>query len=373
MTPLLKNACRALFDDIVTKKMYITGGIGSTHAGEAFTYAYDLPDASAYNETCASISLAMFCRRLWNVWPEGRFADVAEQAIYNTVLAGLSLSGDRFFYENPLAANARQIAFYQSRPAAERLRLPIIERVRLFDCSCCPPNLVRFVASIGDYLYSFDDNTIYTHLYMDSTASFDFHGQEIQIVQQTDYPLNGNIKLTVNTAGNGRFRMGVRIPGWCKTAEIRRNQHPVNFMVERGYAVLAADWKDGDCLDIILPMEVRFLEASPECRDYCGRLAVCRGPFVYCAEGVDYKDENVNVRDLRLLRNGNFDVQLENMQQHRLPIIYTKGTARKANGKLYEDVGFTREAVDVRLIPYFSWANRGANDMTVWLLEGNGG
>ncbi len=361
----LKKACRTLFDEIVSKKLYITGGVGSTHAGEAFTIPYDLPDDTAYTETCASIALAMFCKRLWKDVPEGRFADVAEQAIYNTVLGDISLTGDHFFYENPLAADAKLAAHNNTCPPAGKQHLPLLERVRVFDCSCCPPNLVRFLASIEDYAYSCDDRTIYTHLYMDSQLNLDIQGEQLSLRQETNYPFDGAVKFTVQKPA--AFQLALRIPGWCEKATIRKNGEEITCTPENGYVVLPGDWKENDCIELVLDMPVRFVEASPNCKHYAGRMAICRGPLVYCAEGADQPD--VLLRDVRLSRSTPVTDQTVEIQGRILPSLCVKGSVRVANDQLYQTAPYAKKEVDVTLIPYFAWANRGMNDMTVWFLE----
>lgn len=361
----LKETCLAIFDDIVTKKMYITGGVGSTYAGEAFTFPYDLPDDRAYSETCAGIALAMFCRRLWSMYKDGKYADIAEQAIYNTVLSGISLSGDEFFYENPLAVDVRQRKFYEKRPSFEQLRWPIIRRVKLFECSCCPPNLMRLIGAIGDYAYSVEGDTIYTHLYMDNTADIPVAGKTFRITQKTKYPLAGHICLTVGTEGS--CKLALRIPAWCQNPEVKVNGEKIHGEICNGYFMIEKMWAEGDCIELTLPMIVRVVEAAPECRDYCGKIAVCRGPMVYCVESEDCDGQTV-VRDVRIHTDAPFTMKEEMICGRELPVIYAEGEVRRGSGNLYQNVPFERMPVSVRMIPYFTWANRGEDDMSVWLL-----
>ncbi len=191
----LYEICKTLFSNIVNKRMYITGGIGSTHHGESFTFDYDLPEYTSYNETCASIALALFCRRMWLIEPDSKYADCAERALYNTVLSGVSLSGDSFFYENPLSVNTERNAFNNSRPRGLQEHLPIMERVKVFECSCCPPNLLRVVGSIADYMYSTAENVIYAHCYMDAAGTVLLKDKEIRLVQRPNILMRGRSRL----------------------------------------------------------------------------------------------------------------------------------------------------------------------------------
>ena len=230
----LLEACRNLFESILKKQMYVTGGIGSTHYGERFTEDYDLPNDVAYSETCASIGLALFARRMSLIEPDSVYADIAEIATYNCALAGVSLNGKAFFYVNPLEINRerqrKNKEYYQYKGSMYDTNV----RAEVFECSCCPPNIARFIASIGDFLYTYDDSNVYVHHYFESEAEWD----GIRIVQNTAYPNNGAIKLTVS--GMKGRTLAVRIPGWAEKYSI---DVPVS-KTEKGYAYIEIDSDD---------------------------------------------------------------------------------------------------------------------------------
>lgn len=360
----LAGTCKTLFDNITKKRMYVTGGIGSTYRGESFTFDFDLPEYTAYNETCASIALALFCRRMWLIEADSRYADCAERAIYNTVLGGISLSGDRFFYENPMSADPRRNAFNDSRPEGLKEHLPILDRVKVFGCSCCPPNLLRIVGSIADYMYSTSGNTIYAHCYMNAEGTVELNGKEIMLKQETNYPYEGIVSIENKTEGN--HTIALRIPGWAGQAVITVNGEKAAYEVVKGYAYLTRDWKAGDQVVLELPIQVKVVEANPQVRDVSGRGAVTRGPLVYCAEGLDNGDRPL--RDIRISRTNRFTVNTELVAGTAMPVIRTEGYVRKEIEELYQDTAIEEERIELKLIPYFAWTNRGITEMTTWFL-----
>lgn len=360
----LADTCEELFENITLKRMHITGGIGSSHRGETFTYDYDLPEYTTYNETCASIALAMFCRRMWLIRAEGKYADCAERALYNTVLSGISLSGDKFFYENPIGADPDRDAFNQGRPEGLKEHLPILERVKIFDCSCCPPNLIRAIGSLGDYMYSTLGNTIYTQCYMSGDANIRLEQGEVFLKQRTGYPYEGKVSLETETAGT--YTIAVRIPGWCRAYELTVCGEKVTGTAENGYIMLARNWKKGDIAKLQLSMEAELTEANPNVKNMCGRVAVTRGPLVYCAEGRDNGD--VSLKDIRIDREAKAEVIDGNIDGNRLPFLRMKADKRKNFRELYRPYQEDREPVTLQLIPYFAWANRGATEMNMWFL-----
>lgn len=360
----LYNTCKKLFTNIVNKRMYITGGIGSTHRGESFTFDYDLPEYTAYAETCASIALALFCKRMWLIEPNSIYADYVERAIYNTVLSGISLSGDCFFYENPLSTDPRRNTFNNSRPKGLKEHLPILKRVKVFDCSCCPPNLLRIIGAIGDYMYSTLDNIIYTHCYMDALANISLQNKTIKLEQKTNYPYDGNIRIITHT--DGEYTLALRIPTWASKAKICINKNNQTFAkLDDGYVYLNRTWKDGDEVILELEFEVKIVEANPKAIDLCGRGAITRGPIVYCAEGINNPYE---LRDVRISRNAKFQIEKEMIENFMIPVIKTKASVRENSEELYHEKAIMTHTVSLKLIPYFSWANRDISEMTTWFL-----
>ncbi|HHX11316.1 MAG TPA: glycoside hydrolase family 127 protein [Clostridiales bacterium] len=359
----LYKVCKDIFMNIVNQRMYITGGVGSTHRGESFTFDYDLPEYTSYNETCASIALAMFCRRMWLIEPNSIYADVAEQALYNTVLSGISLSGDSFFYENPLSANPHRNAFNDSRPNGLKEHLPILQRVKVFDCSCCPPNLLRVVGSIADYMYSVADDVIFAHCYMNGIATIDLDGNKVQLEQKTQYPLDGPIEITTKTQGN--YTLALRIPAWSKTTSITINGQTVSTSNINGYAYIKRSWRAGDKLTLDLAMEVKVLEANSKAIDLCGRAVITRGPLVYCAEAHDNPYE---LRDVRISRSSDYESGYVKINEVKIPTITTQARVREEVDQLYYDTAASTHVVPLKLIPYFAWANRGVAEMNTWFL-----
>lgn len=362
----LFEVCQTLFENITKKRMYITGGVGSTYRGESFTFDYDLPEYTAYNETCASIALALFCRRMWLLDMDSKYADCAERAIYNTALAGISLSGDEFFYENPVAADPRRNAFNESRPEGLREHLPILQRVKVFGCSCCPPNILRMTGSIGDFMYSASENMIFAHCYMEADARIPMGEKEVGLKQRTNYPYEGNVSISTDT--EGKYTIALRIPAWSKGAEVCVNGEPVDGENSKGYIYLKRNWKAGDEISLTFDMQVRVWEANPKVITSCGKVAVTRGPLVYCAEGIDQECDNT--RDLRISPQNTFDVCTEKIWEDvSVPVLMTKGYVREDTDDLYLDTQIPLREVKVKLIPYFAWANREVSPMNVWFLE----
>lgn len=363
----LTQACETLFENITQKRMHITGGVGTTHLGETFTIDYDLPEYRTYNETCASIALALFCRRMWLIDADAKYADTAERALYNTVLSGISLSGDRFFYENPVAADPKITEFYANRPKGISQHMPILERVKVFDCSCCPPNLVRTMGSIGDYMYSTSDDTIFAHCYMHADAEIALGDQKVVLHQKTAYPYDGAIAIETETAGT--YTIAVRIPGWCSKWTLKVNGTEICAAPEKGYVSVARTWNAGDVLTLTLDMPVQLVEANPQVSNLCGRVAVTRGPLVYCAEGID--NQNVSLKDIRICADQEFTCTIEEICGRKLPVLRAEAKIRKAQSGLYRAYQAGEAALQsmtVTWIPYMAWTNRGVTEMNIWFL-----
>ncbi|MBQ7957613.1 MAG: glycoside hydrolase family 127 protein [Clostridia bacterium] len=336
----LKRACEMIFDDIVNHKMYITGGIGSSHIGEAFTISYDLPNMRAYTETCAAIALAFFAHRMQLIENKKIYAEVIERVIYNGFLSGISLDGKSFFYENPLEIIPE--LRHKDVCVKHGERLPITERLEVFDCSCCPPNVIRFVAAIGENVYTYDENTVYVHQFMSSEADFDGR----KVIQQTNYPADG--KVTITYQGKP-CRLAVRVPDFCEDIE-----------TEDGYIYF--DVEDGMETELDFTMPVYFVESNPLVYENCGRIAVMRGPVVYCAEG---KDNGKVLRDITLCTAG--EIKEIPDECFGLPVLEIKAFRRKSKKQLYYKKTDEKEEFTAKLIPYYAFANRGESEMLVWL------
>ena len=339
------EACEAIFQNAVTKKMFITGGIGSTHIGEAFATDYFLPNTGSYTETCAAIALALFCKRMQLISDESKYADIVERVIYNGFLSGVSLDGKSFFYENPLEIDP-YFANVNTATAQKR-HMPIMQRVELFNCSCCPPNVLRFIASIAEMLYTYDEQTLFVHQFMESQSKVG----DAQVSQTTCYPADGTVKISVT---QGSFaQIAVRIPGWCPSFTASRP-----YVLKNGYAYFTGT----EDITITFAMEVTLYEANAHVQNNSGRVAVMRGPVVYCLEEVG---NGKHLRSLRLNSKASFTVQ--ESDDYQVPVLLTEGLRKKEQDSLYPVYNDQYEAVPLRFIPYFAFANRGVSEMLVWV------
>lgn len=356
----LYNACQKLFRNITERRMYITGGIGSSHVGEAFTIDYDLPNLTAYTESCAALGLALFAGQMNRLETDARYSDVVERVIYNGFLSSVSLDGRKFFYENPLEIDPLLHQKDMSVSPQNAERFPIMERLEVFGCSCCPPNITRFIPSIGNFMYSVDDDAVYVHQYAESNASFSVKDQPVSITQKTQYPYNGTVELTVQNIANLRLR----IPGWCRSWTVTVDGAVVTPTLEKGFALLQLD-AGKHTVQLQLDMPVERIAANPKVQYDAGRIAVTRGPLVYCLEAVD---NGSYLRDVRLPSNATFQVEKDDLLG-----VYTLRTTglrrvQEENAPLYAPLTADTTTTDLTFIPYFAFANRGASEMIVWIL-----
>ena len=352
----LLAACRRLWRNLAERRMYVTGGIGSTSACEGFTADYDLPNANAYAETCAAIGLVFWARRMLNLTADGRYADVMERALYNGVLGGVSLDGRRFFYVNPLAHSGRQGEGH---------------RQEFFGCACCPPNIARMIASIGAYVYSAGERAAYVHLYAAGQATAEIAGREVTIVQQTDYPWDGRVTITVRPAGAPRFDLMLRIPGWCRRHTLKINGRRAAAKVTKGYARIRRQWRDGDRAELSLAMPVERVEANPKVPQDVARVAIQRGPVVYCLEQVD---NAADVHAILLPDSAELTARFKPKLLGGAVAITGGGLAADGRGwagRLYRPSrGLTTRPVRITAVPYCLWDNRAKGAMVVWLPRG---
>lgn len=345
------SACKKIFDNIIYKRMYITGGIGSTYQSEAFTSDYDLPDKTAYTETCAAISLAFFAERMSRTVLDSKYADTFERAMYNGILSGVSLDGKRFFYCNPLKVIPRLHRRNKCMTNPHREFQPY-ERVEVFDCSCCPPNINRFISSLSEYIYAYDENKVVLNQFIENEAKFD--GVKINV--KTDYPHSG--RVIINASNMGEKKLLVRIPAWCETFNVNKN-----YELKDGYAYFTAD--NGEIkLDITFDMSINFVEADPRVEECAGKVAVCRGPVVYCAESCD------NGENLSALELDTADPQFKTEENGEFINAVTVNGFRNSHeeNKLYSKLGSGKKTrVRIKMIPYYAFANRGEGEMFVWM------
>lgn len=345
----LLAACRTLWRDVVGRKMYVTGGVGSSHQGETFTRAYDLPNESAYAETCAAIGLVFFSHRMLQIDADGRYADVMERALYNGVLSGLSLDGKKFFYVNPLASSGGH------------------HRQEWFGCACCPPNVARILASLGQYVYSTSEQALYVHLYVGGQVRMEVGGQAVTLRQEGNYPWQGRVRFTLDLAQPGKFDLMLRIPGWCRRYAIKVNGQAAACRVQKGYARIGRRWRSGDVVEVSLRMPIERVAAHPHVEQDAGKVALQRGPIVYCLEQCDHK---VDVRSIRLPDKAGLEARLEKRLLGGAMVI--EGVARsqgwESKGSLYQSAGRAPgQPAKIRAIPYCLWDNRKGGAMAVWL------
>ena len=324
------EALDRLWDDVVLTKMYVTGGIGSSRQNEGFTEPYDLPNYDAYCETCASVGMVYWNARMNQLTGEGKYVDVLERSMYNGALAGVSLTGDRFFYVNPLASHGDH------------------HRREWYGTACCPSQISRFLPSIGSYIYGTTDDALWVNLYVGSVTRVPVNGGEITFRQETSYPWDGEVILTVASLPKPmKKEVRLRIPAWCKSYGVAVNGEEINpVTMEKGYVVIPKQWKEGDEITLNMDMPVEMVASAPQVKENIGKRAVQRGPLVYCAEETDNND-------------------FENL-------LLTKGTSfapafdKTVLGGVTVIDAVTDDRV-IRLIPYYAWDNREAGEMKVWI------
>lgn len=359
----LLDVCRGLYRNMVQRRMYVTGGIGSTPKQEMFTADYDLPNDLVYGETCASVGMMFFTKRLLQVEQNADYADTMERALYNTCIAGMSLDGKSFFYVNPLEVDP-----YISRESPDRKHVLAV-RPDWFGCACCPPNLSRMITSLAEYLYVTRGDEVFVNLYTQNDAELDLNGLTVKLKTETEYPFEGTIRLTTETAGE--YGINLRIPAWSKQNwKITVNGTAAEPELVNGYAILRRQWNAGDTVLLELDMQPKRIYANPLVSKDLGKVAIQRGPLVYCLEEVD------NGRGLqRIYLPKDAPLEVVEMPEKLLGIteIRTKGCrveSKQQDEYLYTDrPDFTMTEIPLTYIPYFTWANRGENEMTVWVNE----
>jgi uncharacterized protein len=352
------KAVNKIWQNVVTRKIYITGGLGARHEGESFGDNYELPNLTSYNETCAAIANVYWNQRMFLLSGDAKYIDVLERTLYNSLISGVSLEGDAFFYPNCLASDGKY-AFNQGA----------LTRKAWFDCSCCPSNIIRFLPSVPDYIYAQKQDTVFVNLYMSNQAQIKIANSDLVLEQQTGYPWDGKIILTVKAKDKTAFVLNLRIPGWAtdkplpgdlysyikhKNAAytVKVNNQVVKTELNKGYAAIQRNWSDGDSIELMLPMNVQRVIANDHVKDDSAKIALERGPIVYCAEWID---NGGKVLDLVLPNQAQFETKY---QDDLLGGIMTlKSNAMRSNGK----------STAINVIPYYAWSHRGPGEMTVWL------
>jgi uncharacterized protein len=361
--PLYRAAVERIWDDVVSRKLYVTGAIGARHKDEAFGDAFELPNRTAYGETCASIANVYWNQRMFLLSGDARYVDVLERSLYNAALAGVSLEGNAFFYPNPLESDGR----YAFNHGA-------LSRKPWFDASCCPTNLARFIPSIPDYIYAVQGDALFVNLFAASRASTAVGGTRVAVQQTGDYPWNGRITLVITPDAPRSFELRVRIPGWARNEpvpsalyryadtagaayDLRVNGERISPALRRGYAAITRVWTPGDTVTLVLPMPVRRVVADVRVADTRGKVALERGPLVYAAESVD---NDGRVLNLVVPDGAAFE------EEHRPDLL---GGVTVVRAAATDQAGRPRR---LTAIPYYAWSHRGPGEMAVWLERGAG-
>jgi len=352
------NAMKQVWEDVVYRNMYITGAIGSSAENEGFSKGYDLPNEKAYAETCASVGMVFWNKRMNLLTGESKYIDVLERSLYNGALDGLSLSGDRFFYCNPLASNGNN-----SRGA---------------DLHCCSSNITRLVESVGDYIYAKSNDALWINLFIGSSGSFTIKNRKIQVKQVTNYPWDGKVQISVIPEKQTEFELFIRIPGWAnnqpvpgstyryldgssESISLSLNGTPVNFKIVNGYAVIGKAWKKGDTVLFNLPMPVRRIVAIDEIKDDRNRVALQRGPLVYCFEHIDNDGKAMNIA---IPDNISFTAEFKSDLLNGLVVLQAEAPVATISADGLNVISAKKK---ITAIPFYSWANRGKGQMQVWV------
>ena len=354
----LWKACQALWENVVQRRMYITGGIGSTVEGEAFTIDYDLPNDSAYAETCASVGLIFWARNMLDIHPRGEYADVMERAFYNGVLSGMQLDGKRFSYVNPLEVNPGVSGELYG------FRHVLSERPEWYACACCPPNVARLLTSMGRYAWGESHDTIYSHLFLGGTASL--HLADVRT--ESKLPWTGEVTYTIKPHVS-RFTFAIRVPAYAIAVSFAFNGGELRDGIEMrdGYACLNREWREGDMVTIRFAMPVRRIHCNTYVRENIGCVALMRGPLVYCFEE---KDNGPQLQELHIARSGEITVGTDAPGlPHDIIPLRVQGKRISRHDILYFDGEPLYEDVDLLAVPYYAWGNRGINQMAVWMHE----
>ena len=360
----LKTACRKLWDSIVNTKLYITGGIGATHLGESFSLPYDLPNDTAYSETCAAIGLVFFARRMLCLDPDSRYADIMELALYNTVLAGMALDGKSFFYVNPL-----EVIPENCKKDERKMHIKPV-RQKWFGCACCPPNIARLISSLGQYIFTEDQDTLYTNLYIGSETVKSIGGKDVKVSITSGLPNSGNVSIEVTGADNTDFVLALRIPAWTEGKYEMTGAENLTTEIRNGY-IFCSGFETTAKIDLEFDMTARAIAADPKVTEDIGKVAIMRGPVVYCAEEADNGPALSEFRIKTPVQISEKITDEFGTEAVKLVIkasrISPMGSKIPSTNLYMNFEGFSSEPSDLTLIPYHLWANRGEGEMRVYV------
>jgi DUF1680 family protein len=348
----LQRACETLWRDVTSRRIYVTAGLGPAAENEGFTRDFDLPNDTAYAETCAAVALIFWAQRMLNLDCDRAYADVLELSLYNGALSGLSRDGTHYFYENPLESDGSHT------------------RWTWHACPCCTMNVARLVASVGGYFYSTADEMVAVHVYGASRAELTLANQPVVIRQQTDYPWSGAVALTIETEKPLRFKLRMRIPGWAREHRVTANGNLLTPPLVRGYAEIDRTWNSGDRVELDLPMPVERIHAHPQVRADVGRVGLKRGPLVYCLEQIDNPEAELGL--VRLPRHASLGAEVRpDLFDGIVSLVADAEAAQVApeGDALYRKEPFPTRPTRLVAVPYYAWNNRGPNRMQVWIAE----
>ena len=359
----LKKACEKVWDNITARRMYVTGGIGSTSHGEAFTCDYDLPNDSMYTETCASVGMVFFAHRMLKLEADRRYSDIMELELFNGALSGISLDGTRYFYVNPLEVWPESCA---KNPGLRHVK-PV--RQTWYACACCPPNISRLIASLGKYIYTVQEDRVYVHLFIGGEAALEIDGSRIVVAQETKYPYDGKVRITIRTARRKEFPLYVRIPGWCGRYSAKVNGESIaDPALEKGYLKISRIWAEGDAVELSMDMPVSLVRASYKVRHTSGKAAIRKGPLVYCLEETD---NGPYLHDITLADDPEWTSQYDPNLLGGTVVIKGKAfrtdESRWGDAVLYASRETPKRPVEIKAVPYCLWCNREPGEMTVWI------
>ncbi|MDQ0299291.1 DUF1680 family protein [Salibacterium salarium] len=361
----LVQACHNLWKNVTTKQMYITGGLGSQEFGESFSFDYDLPNDLCYTETCASIGLVFWANRMLKMDINHKYGDVMERALYNGILSGMDLDGRKFFYVNPLEVWPESVQARKDKEHVKPVRQP------WYACACCPPNLARIIASLNHYIYNVSENEVFVHLYIGSEIDFEVAGQNVTLSQQTDYPWDENVNFEVSLKEKERFTLALRIPAWTSDAALKVNGESVSIekSIEDGYVYVNRTWFDGDKVELYLPLEIQKMRSHPNLRHNASKVALQRGPIVYCLEEIDNGPalQNISLKH-------NTQLRVEHGNDIANDVLVIKAEAEKTDSsdwgdELYSAATREKQPITMMAVPYYTWCNRDPGEMLVWINE----
>ena len=360
-----RQDCLRLWKNMAQRQLYITGGIGSQSSGEAFSSDYDLPNDTVYAESCASIGLMMFARRMLEMEADGHYADVMERALYNTVLGGMALDGKHFFYVNPLEVHPKTLAFNHIYDHVKPVRQ------RWFGCACCPPNIARVLTSLGHYIYTVRPDALFINLYVGNDVTIPVGGETLALRISGNYPWQEEVNIEIVSPVPVRHTVALRLPDWCAAPAVSLNGEAVAGEISWGYLYLTRTWQEGDVVTLTLPMPVRRVYGNPQVRQQTGKVALQRGPLVYCLEEAD---NGANLHNLSLPAGSEFRVfEGRGIFAHKM-LIQTEGMGGHVKDTdalwQYDRSPVQRQPQTLTFVPWFSWANRGEGEMRIWVDEG---